>query len=48
MEIISVKTFKEELVVDFQTNPKTSWGKNELMLHIIEFYTKFLEKELTK
>lgn len=43
MNIKDVKYFKDCLIASLEA--KTSWGKNELILHIKDVYTEILEKE---
>lgn len=41
---LTAKQFKEELVEEIRNAPKTSYGKNELILRINEIYADFLER----
>lgn len=40
----SASDFKDELLITIIDNPKTSYGKNELQLFIMQVYSTFLEK----
>ena len=40
----SVYEFRDELLKAIIDNPKTSYGKNELQLFIMQVYSTFLER----
>jgi len=40
----TARDFKDELLRELKENPKTSWGKTELVLYINEVYGEFLER----
>jgi len=40
----SVYEFRDELLKTIIDNPKTSYGKNELQLFIMQVYSTFLER----
>lgn len=42
----TARSFKEFLKEALKSNPKTSWGKDELILFIEESYSQFVEQYL--
>lgn len=42
---MEVKKFKDDLVDMFQNSRKTTYGKNELIMFIKDFYTSYLENK---